>query len=128
MRPLGHGSTVTAMIGAAHLGRLAEQALDRLGDYPSLFFEGTWHSSAELHARARRFAKALRSAGVVPGSRVVVVMTNSPDVTVAYHALWRAGAVVTPAIFMLTVPELRHIVTDSGAVAVVASPDVLPKV
>jgi long-chain acyl-CoA synthetase len=115
------------MSGAAHLGRLAESTLNRLGDYPSLFFEGTWFSSGELHARARRAAFALRERGVIPGSRVVVVMTNSPDVTVIYHALWRAGAVVTPAIFLLTAPELRHIVNDSGAVAVVAGPELLPK-
>ncbi|HZM76962.1 MAG TPA: AMP-binding protein [Candidatus Limnocylindrales bacterium] len=115
------------MSGVAHLGRLAEATLNRLGDYKSLFFEGTWYTSAELHERARLAAFALREQGVVPGSRVVVVMTNSPDVTVTYHALWRAGAVVVPAIFLLTPPELQHIVTDSGAVAVVASPELLPK-
>jgi long-chain acyl-CoA synthetase len=115
------------MSGVAHLGRLAEAALHRFGDYPSLFFEGAWHTSGELHERARRAAFALRERGILPGSRVVVVMTNSPDVTVTYHALWRAGAVVTPAIFLLTVPELRHIIADSGAVAVVASLELLPK-
>ncbi|HEX6686544.1 MAG TPA: AMP-binding protein [Candidatus Limnocylindrales bacterium] len=115
------------MDGSAHLGRLAEQALDRLGDYPSLFFGGTWYSSAELHARARRAATALKGAGVTPGSRVVVMMANCPEVTIAYHALWRLGAVVTPAMFLLTPPEVRHIIDDSGAVAVIASPSLRPK-
>ena len=115
------------MDGPAHLGRLAETTLHRLGDYPSLFFEGAWHTSAGLHERARRAAFALREQGVVPGSRVVVLMTNSPDVTVTYNALWRAGAVAVPAIFLLTPTEIHHIVTDSGAVAVVASPELLPK-
>lgn len=114
-------------MSVVHLGRLAEATLHRLGDYKSLFFEGTWHTSGEVQERARRAAFALRELGVVPGSRVVVVMTNSPDVFVVYHALWRAGAVVVPAIFLLTPPELHFIVTDSEAVAVVTSPELLPK-
>jgi long-chain acyl-CoA synthetase len=115
------------MDAPAHLGRLAEATLHRLGDYPSLYFEGTWHTSAGLLERARRAAFALREQGVVPGARVVVLMSNSPDVTVTYNALWRAAAVAVPAMFLLTPAEIHHIVTDSGAVAVVASPDLLPK-
>ena len=40
----------------ATLPRRAEAALERLGDHPSLFFEGRWQTSGELAARARRAA------------------------------------------------------------------------
>ncbi|HET6212072.1 MAG TPA: AMP-binding protein, partial [Micromonosporaceae bacterium] len=41
---------------------------------------------------------------------------------------WRAGAVITPVIFLVTAPELRHVIVDSGAVAVVTTVELLPKV
>jgi long-chain acyl-CoA synthetase len=108
-----------------NLARLAEAALDRLGDHPSVFYEGVWHSSGELHARARRVATGLRAMGVGPGDRVVVFMANSPEVGIVYHAIWRAGAVATPVIFLISRPELSHILADSDAVAVITSPELV---
>ena len=110
------------------LGRRAEELLERYGDWRSLLFEGRWHTSTELAGRARRAAKGLVELGVRPGDRVVVVMANCPEVGLAYSALWRAGAVPTPVLFLLTEDELRHVVTDSGAVACITTPEFLPKV
>jgi long-chain acyl-CoA synthetase len=111
-----------------NLAKLAELCLERLGDHRSLFFEGTWHSTAGLQARIERVAYGLVKLGVRPGDRVVVIMTNCPEVTILYHAAWRAGAVVTPVIFLVSVDELTHIIDDSGAVLVVTTPELLPKV
>ena len=69
----------------------------------------------------------LRALGVGPGDRVVVMMANCPEVS-SLPRLWRAGAVVTPVVFLMTAPELRHVLTDSGAVAVVTTTELLPKV
>jgi long-chain acyl-CoA synthetase len=106
-----------------NLARAAEAALDRHGDHDALWFEGVWHRSGELHERATRLAGALRERGVRPGDRVVVLMANCPEVGIAYNAIWRIGAVVTPAIFLLPPAELAHIVSDSGARLVLASPE-----
>jgi len=110
------------------LARRAEASLERLGDHPSLFFEGAWQTSHELAARSRRAATGLVGLGVRPGDRVVLFMANCPEVGLTYQALWRAGAVATPALFLLTEDELRHVLSDSGAVAVVTTPEFLPKV
>ena len=110
--------------GEHNLAVLAERAFARLGDYESLFFEGRWLTSGELHERAAKVATGLSAHGVGPGDRVVVLMMNTPEVFIAYRAIWRAGAVVTPVIFLQTVPELRHILTDSGATAAIISPEV----
>jgi len=112
----------------ASLGRRAEQLLDRFGDHRTLLFEGRWYTSGELAGRARRAAQGFTELGVAPGDRVVVVMANCPEVGLAYTALWRAGAVPTPALFLLTEEELRHVVQDSGAAAVVTTPEFLAKV
>ena len=109
-------------VGRRNLARLAEEARERHGDYPAVSFDGEWLGSGELSSRAGRLAVGLSEHGVGPGDRVVVTMENSPDVLVVYDAVFRAGGVIVPAIFLLTADELRRIVTDSGAVAVVTSP------
>ena len=55
-------------------------------------------------------------------------MANCPEVGITYDAVWRAGAVATPVLFLLSEDELRHVLTDSGAVLVVTTPEFLPKV
>lgn len=114
--------------GEHHLALLAEQSFERLGDYDQLLFEGTWHTSGELLSRARRAATGLAAMGIEPGDRVVVLTMNTSEVFVAYHAIWRAGAVVTPVIFLQTPDELRHILENSGARAAVVSPELVPMV
>jgi long-chain acyl-CoA synthetase len=110
-------------MGEYNLARLAEQAFERHGDYPSLFFEGSWYSSGSLFDRARRLAQGLVELGVEPGDRVVVLMSNCPEAGIAYSAVWRAGGVLTPAIFLLSRDELRHVLADSEARAVITTPD-----
>ena len=111
------------MASTHNLALAAEQSFERHGDYESLLFEGRWHRSGELLERARRLAGGLRDVGVEPGDRVVVYAANRPDVQVAYNAIWRAGAVVTPAIFLLPTAELRHIINDAEARALITSPE-----
>jgi long-chain acyl-CoA synthetase len=112
----------------ANLARQAERHLERIGDGDSLFFEGQWFTRGGLADRASRFATGLAGAGVQPGDRLVVLMANCPEVFITYLAAWRAGAVVTPLIFLVSDDELRHGLSDSGAVGVVTTAEFLPKV
>jgi long-chain acyl-CoA synthetase len=100
-----------------NLARLAEATYERRGDYDALWFEGRWHTSDELFERGSRL-----DLGVGPGDRVVVMMENSPDVGAVYHAVARAGAVVTPVIFLASAEELRRIIVDAEPSLVIASP------
>jgi long-chain acyl-CoA synthetase len=111
-----------------HLGVLIESSLERHADNEVLFFEGTWHRASDQLERQRRLTGGLIGLGIRPGERVVVLMSNSPDVGVLYGAIWRAGAVVTPVVFLLTEIELRHVLADSEAAAIVTTPEFLPKV
>ena len=63
-----------------------------------------------------------------PGERVVVCMANCPEVSIVYQAVWRAGGVVTPATFLLSVEDLRHVIADSRASAVITTGDLEGKV
>ena len=115
-------------MGEENLARQAELALERQGDYDSLCYEGQWHSAGSLAGRAARFATGLTGLGVRPGDRLVVLMANCPEVLITYSAAWRAGAVVTPLIFLVSEDELRHALVDSGAVGLVTTAEFLPKV
>jgi long-chain acyl-CoA synthetase len=116
-----------ATVSAENLARLGEEAQIRRGDYESLWFEGHWHRSEEMFDRARRLASGLIELGVRPGDRVIVTMANCPEIAIAYSAIWRAGAVVTPVMFLMPPPELRQIALDSGARVVITSGDLLPR-
>ncbi|MGA8722413.1 MAG: AMP-binding protein [Solirubrobacteraceae bacterium] len=111
-----------------NLARLAEAAFERRGDYESLLFEDRRHRSGELFSRAARIAGGFASLGVAPGKRVVVSMANRPEVSIVYQALWRAGAVVTPATFLLPAEDLRHVIVDSGACGVITTSEFVDKV
>jgi long-chain acyl-CoA synthetase len=118
---------VTPPTGAS-LQRLAEQSWDRLGDRSVLYYEGTRWTGGQLAERVRRVAGGLLEAGLLPGERVVVCMANCPEVGISYAAVWRAGGVATPVLFLLSEDELRHVLSDSGAALVVTTPEFLPKV
>jgi long-chain acyl-CoA synthetase len=117
-----------AELGTRNLARQAERQLERHGDGDSLFFEDRWYTRGWMADQAARFGAGLAGLGVRPGDRVVVLMANCPEVLVTYTAAWRAGVVVTPLIFLVSEDELRHALTDSGAVAVVTTPEFMPKV
>jgi long-chain acyl-CoA synthetase len=115
-------------LGRHNLARLAERTLERLGGGGILRFEDEKATAGRLHERTRRLGRGLVDLGIKPGDRVVVFMSNRLEVGIIYGALWRAGAVITPAIFLLPPPDLRHILEDAEATAVVTTPEFLPNV
>ena len=108
-----------------HLGLRAEQAAQRGG---SLTFEGMTYEAGELFARSRRLAGGLTAAGLEFGDRIVVMMANCPEVGMTYNACWWSGLVPTPLIFLASVPELQHVLVDSGAKAIITTPEFVAKV
>jgi long-chain acyl-CoA synthetase len=120
-------SMVTSATGAS-LQSLAERSWERTAAASQLYFEDQRWTGTQLAERAQRLAGGLREAGLRPGERVVVCMANCPEVGVSYHAIWRAGAVATPVLFLLSEDELRHVLSDSGAVLAITTPEFLPKV
>ncbi|MGH2694948.1 MAG: class I adenylate-forming enzyme family protein [Actinomycetota bacterium] len=115
-------------LGEHNLGRLAEESFERHGDREAVFFEGTWYRSGELHERSMRLASGFAELGIEPGDRVAVMMASTPEVGIAYTALWRAGAAITPAIFLLSTEELHYILEHSEAKAIITTPEFLPNV
>jgi fatty-acyl-CoA synthase/long-chain acyl-CoA synthetase len=109
---------------ADQLGRHAR----RTPDAPALRYDGIGWSYRELDERVSRLANALRMRGVRVGDRVAVLGLNSPGVVESYLATVRAGALCVPVNFRLVADEVAYLLSDSGAVAVVADSNLLPLV
>jgi long-chain acyl-CoA synthetase len=92
----------------------------RTPDRPALIMEsGEVLSFAELEARSNQAAHVLRNSGLAIGDGVAVFMDNElPYFEICWGAQ-RAGLYFTPVSSRLTAEELRYIVKDSGARALV---------
>jgi amino acid adenylation domain-containing protein len=78
------------------LPELFRDQVARTPERPAVIFKGVKLTYAELDERIERGARALRAAGVVPGSVVAVSMPRSAELVVALHAVHRSGAAYLP--------------------------------
>lgn len=88
---------------------------------PALLFLGHVTTYAELHAQVQRLSAWLAQRGVQRGDRVLVDLQNCPQLVIAHCAILAANAVVVPVNPMNKAAELRHLITDSGAVLAITS-------
>ncbi|PCJ61742.1 MAG: long-chain fatty acid--CoA ligase [Rhodospirillaceae bacterium] len=95
------------------------------GDTPFLWAkrDGKYQSVSwqECASAVRALANGLRALGVHPGDRVVIVSESRPEWLIADIAIMAAGAVTVPAYVTNTLGDHRHILTNSGAKAVIVS-------
>jgi long-chain acyl-CoA synthetase len=107
---------------------LAVDGLERFGTYDSTYFEGAWCTNQDLNRRSRALASVLKEKGVEPGDRVVVMMQSCLEVSDAFDAIARLGAVIIPIMPQLIAREVRYIVEDSGAHTVITAPELVPRI
>ncbi|MHA3701504.1 AMP-binding protein [Jatrophihabitans sp. YIM 134969] len=106
-------------VAVACPGDLLRRAAADHGDRVAFVADDATVTWAELEARVSAAAAALVAAGLTPGDRVVLVRPTSVALVVEHLAALRAGLVSCPVNPALTAPELTHVLTDSGARAVV---------
>jgi long-chain acyl-CoA synthetase len=96
-----------------------EQVLAACAKNPSgtaLDFLGGTTSFGELAKKITAFAGALQAQfGVTKGSRVALMLPNTPFYPIAYYAVLRAGGIVVNCNPLYTVRELSHITANAGA-------------
>jgi long-chain acyl-CoA synthetase len=110
-----------------NLAALAEQNIERFGEYDAYHWQGRWYTNVEGVENAKRFANALGSLGVNPGDRVAVMLPNCTEVLFAYGGATQAGAVVVPVVFLLAPGEVNHILADCEPRLLITSPLFLDK-
>jgi len=116
---------------ATSLVRLFLDRADELGDAPFLAVkrEGVWQKQSwqEVARKVCLLAEQLRALGLNEGDRVVIVSENRPAWCIADLAVMAAGCITTPAYTTNTVRDHAHVLSDSGARAVIVSNGKLAK-
>ena len=91
--------------------------------------EGGWKafSWAETARQVASLATSLKSMGLKPGDRVMLVSENRPEWCIADLGIMAAGCITVPTYTTNTERDHQHILQDSGAAAVIVSTPALAK-
>ena len=107
---------------------LAVMLFDRAaqwGERPALWAKqgGRWVPTSwmRLAREAAGLAATLRSRGVAPGDRVLLLAENRPEWPIADLAIMSIRAISVPAYTTYTPEDLAHVLADSGARAAIVS-------
>ncbi|MBU2648023.1 AMP-binding protein [bacterium] len=92
-----------------------DQTAARVPNRIAIIFGGMELTYRELKDLSDRFASALVDLGIQQGDRVAINLINCPQFAIAYYAVLRIGAVFTPLSPLLSPPEAKHQLSDSGA-------------
>lgn len=111
-----------------NIGRLAQDNIQRFGEYKFVNYEGRWHTNAQLDSAANRLGNALKSLGVKKGDRVGVQLLNCPELLQAFFAVFKIGAVLVPINPALRVNGLCYLYQDAGIKVLISSPDYIEKI
>ncbi len=112
----GQGGTLQQLVAGLgrHGGGEAIVAFRRSGEQRLSF--------AELDDSTRRLANGLGARGLGLGQRIVLFATNRPEWVLAALAVLRTGATVVPVDAQMGESALRHVLSDSEARLVFATP------
>ncbi|MCB8944087.1 MAG: alpha/beta fold hydrolase [Ardenticatenaceae bacterium] len=90
------------------LTRLLDRAWRRFPRRPAIRFLGRTLSYKTLSAQAARFANALQALGIQKGTRIMLVLPNTPHLVIAFYGALRIGAIVVMGNPLLDAEELAR--------------------
>ncbi|MGC2110643.1 MAG: AMP-binding protein [Candidatus Korobacteraceae bacterium] len=96
---------------------------ERLPDKVAIVSEARSATFSQLHQEALATAECLRGIGVAPGDRVGICMEKTVDQVSVILGVLFANAVVVPILPRLKQSNIRHIIENSGMVALITDSD-----
>jgi long-chain acyl-CoA synthetase len=108
--------------------RMLADAATRWPENVAVAFRDVSLTYRELEGLTTRFAHALRGLGIRHGDKVALLTTNCPEYIIAFYAVARVGAVVSPMNPSYREREIEYQLNDAEAVAVVVHTDLVPLV
>ncbi len=111
----------------ASLPEILLQAAARSPEAPALAFFGRRITYGQLEDQTARLARGLKSLGLAKGHRLAILLPNSPQLVVTYHAALRLGAVAVFLNPLLGPKELAFQLADSGSRLLVVLDHLMPK-
>ncbi|XVH31389.1 long-chain-fatty-acid--CoA ligase [Haloferacaceae archaeon DSL9] len=97
-------------------------------DEPAVVFRETTLTYRDLWSEIAAFASGLDDVGIGVDDRVALYLPNLPQFVTGFHGTLRAGGIVVPMNPQYRTREITHLLSDSGAKAVVTIPDLAPLV
>ena len=95
------------------------ESVEQRPDSPAIVFDDTELSYEQFWTRAGRFAQALADHDIGADDRVAIYLPNLPQFVTAFQGTLRAGGIVVPMNPQYKAREISHLLSDSGAKAVV---------
>ncbi len=98
------------------------------GDKVAVYCEERAVTYTQLAETACRVGNGLKSFGMEPGSRVMMLLLDTPEFPATFFGAIRAGYVPIPTNTILSTEEYQYLLQDSGAKAVVVSAPLYEKI
>ncbi len=92
-------------------------------DRPFLYYFDTPVTAATVESESDALAAAFAVRGIGRGDRIALFLQNVPQFAVGLLAAWKLGAIAVPVNPMLKDRELRYVLRDCGARAIVSLQD-----
>jgi long-chain acyl-CoA synthetase len=103
-----------------------ESTAARLPDKTALVCGERRLSYGELRRRVDALAASIRSDGVEPGDRVVLLLENDIEYAIAVHAVLAAGAVIVPLVATTKADKLAFVANDTEAALLLTQASLAP--
>ncbi len=107
------------------LAQVLEATATEYPQRPAVVYEGHTTTYGDLSKAVDRLAAGLVKLGIGPGDKVAIWMPNLPEWITAYFAIAKAGGVVVPMNTRYKSHEVRYILGNSEAKAVLFTPGFL---
>ena len=104
-----------------HLGQLPSFAAKKFGNKEALNFENRSFSFIEINSLVENLASNLKNLGIKEKDVITLYASNSWEWVISYFGIARVGAVINPVNTMLTPNEIKYVVNDCKAKAIITS-------
>src|SRR4051812_30749396 len=118
---------VRAYMDAGNVAWMQVAAAESAAARPALLDGQATLTHEELRDRALGVAAGLADAGVRPGDRVGLLLPRGADAVAAYFGALACGAVAVIVNESLRPRQIEYVLAHSGAVALVAAPDIIAR-
>ncbi len=109
------------------IGLKMKQNAEEFPDKPAVIFNDTITTYRRLNERASKFGNAMLSLGLKSRERVAVIMRNRTEFLEIIHGLIKAGLTLVPVNWRLAPEEMKYVINNSEASAIVVCEEFLEK-
>src|SRR5690349_3946494 len=125
--PRSAAAGIAVPVLSSNFAQLLWDSAVKRPDQPVIVERDSETSYAELRIRAGRVAGALSAGGIKPGDRVGIFLERGADAAAAFFGAVACGAVAININETLRPRQIEHILSHSGAAALISSKSMLSR-